>query len=129
MGTLICRTCGCSLVRLGIAPGDASMHTYQGETHPFCCGGCVDVFLEEPERYLAETGDLIVCPTCLAEKPRSRARAIDVEGEEVYFCHCPPCAELYRSKPDFYRDRLAGRIPSKGVFDHTGCCLGSGGEA
>ena len=35
----------------------------------FCCQGCVDVFITDPRKYLVETNDMIVCPTCLAEKP------------------------------------------------------------
>ena len=123
MDTLICRTCGCSLVRLGVAADAATMHEYRGEQHPFCCQGCVEVFETDPERYLTETSDLVVCPTCLAEKPIARSIAISIDGHDVHFCRCPRCLELFESNPDFYRGRMDGSIPNDGVLDHNGCCL------
>ncbi len=123
MDTLICRTCGCSLVRLGISAGATTMHEHRGEHHPFCCPACVEVFMTDPERYLEETSDLIVCPTCLAEKPIARARAINVDGHDIHFCHCPRCIELFQANPDFYLGRLDGSISNDGVHDHNGCCL------
>ena len=123
MGTLICRTCGCSLVRLGIPADATTMHEHRGEHYPFCCAACVDVFRTDPERYIAETSDLIVCPTCLAEKPLHRATAINVDGHDIYFCHCPRCAELFKASADFYLRRLEGSISNDGVQDHNGCCI------
>ncbi len=66
MNTLICPTCGCSLVRLGIAKGQAPTYGYDGREYRFCCQGCLDVFIADPARRLEETKDLIVCTTCLA---------------------------------------------------------------
>ena len=68
METLICPTCGCSLVRLGISKDQATPYSHEGKEYFFCCQGCVDVFAADPEKRLEETKDLIVCPTCLAEK-------------------------------------------------------------
>ena len=123
MDTLLCRTCGCSLVRLGISAGAATVHEHRVEHYPFCCPACVDVFITDPVRYLEETSDLIVCPTCLAEKPIARAMAVNVDGHEIHFCHCPRCVELFQANPDFYLRRLAGSISTDGVHDHNGCCL------
>ena len=67
--TSICPTCGCSLVRLGIGEDRWTTTIYEGKKYFFCCQGCTDLFDEDPPRYLKETKDLVVCPTCLAEKP------------------------------------------------------------
>ncbi len=120
---VICRTCGCSLTRLGISKDNSVAHQHDGEEHRFCCQGCVDVFITEPAKYLQETKDLIVCPTCLAEKPRKWAIKMEMGGYEVYFCRCPYCAEVFQKNPDFYVKRLEGTIPNDGVLDHEGCCM------
>jgi len=67
MKTLICPTCGCSLVRLGISRENSVAYNHDDEEHYFCCQGCIDVFITDPRKYLQETEDLIVCPTCLAD--------------------------------------------------------------
>ncbi len=123
MDTLICRTCGCSLVRLGISADATTMHEHGGEDHPFCCAACVEVFKTDPERYLEETSDLIVCPTCLAEKPIESAVTMTIGGQEVHFCRCPYCVDVFKESPEFYLQRLEGIIPNDGVLDHEGCCV------
>ena len=67
--TPICPTCGCSLVRLGIGLDQAISVDFQEHSYVFCCQECVDLFNVEPERYLADTSNWVVCPACLAEKP------------------------------------------------------------
>ncbi len=125
MKTLICPTCGCSLVRLGISRENSVAYNHSGEEYYFCCQGCVDVFITDPQKYLQETDDLIVCPTCLAEKPRKWADKINIDKQEVFFCHCPHCVEVFKKEPDFYIKRLEGNIPNEGVLDHEGCCVRS----
>ena len=120
MDTIICRTCGCSLVRLGISKEQSGSYHHGGQEHRFCCQGCVDVFVTAPEKYLEETGDLIVCPVCLGEKPRQWAAKLEIGGQEVHFCRCPHCVEAFRKKPDFYVERLEGSISNQGVVDHEG---------
>ncbi len=80
METLICPTCGCSLVRLGISKEKATKLSHDGKEYLFCCQGCADVFAADPEIRLAETKDLIVCPTCLAEKPPQWAVTLEHAG-------------------------------------------------
>ena len=123
MHTLICRTCGCSLVRLGISKEESARYRHHDREYHFCCQGCADLFAQDPRKYLQETSDLIVCPTCLAEKPTKWAVACDIAGKQVYFCRCPYCAEVFQKNPDFYMKRLEGRIPNAGVLDHEGCCV------
>jgi len=108
---------------LGISEDKASKGSYNGNELYFCCDGCTDLFVNDPEKYIKETSDLIVCPTCLAEKPRNSATKLNVEGQDVYFCHCPHCMDLYKKDPEFYINRLKGNIPNEGVFAHDGCCI------
>ncbi len=123
MNTLICRACGCSLVRLGISSEKSVCYRQDGKEHHFCCQACADLFVTDPDRYLQETNDLIVCPTCLAEKPPTRAVSLKIGNHDVHLCRCPYCAELFQKSPDFYIKRLQGIIPNDGVFDHDGCCV------
>ena len=123
MKTPICPTCGCSLVRIGITEDKSTPHRHDGREYRFCCQGCVDRFVTDPQKYLQNTSDLVVCPTCLAEKPLQRAVKSKIAGHEVHFCGCPYCVEEFRKNPDFYIGRLEGSVPSKGVLDHEGCCV------
>ena len=123
MKTLICRTCGCSLVRLGIARENSATYRHADEEFSVCCQGCADLFVTDPDKYLNETSDLIVCPTCLAEKPMKWTITLNIEGRDTHFCRCPYCADVFRKNPYFYIKRLAGAVPNEGVFDHAGCCI------
>jgi YHS domain-containing protein len=107
MDSPICPYCGCSLARLGISRAEATRFTYEGEELLLCCRGCLDGFRADPSRYLAEIQDWIVCPTCLAEKPREFAIAIEHEGESAYFCRCPGCVKRFENDPEPLLDRLA----------------------
>ena len=94
-----------------------------GEEYRFCCQGCIDLFATDPGKYLEETKGLIVCPTCLAEKPPQSAVSVEIAGEHVHFCRCPYCVEVFQKNPDFYMKRLEGAAPNEGVLDHEGCCI------
>jgi len=89
MKTLICPTCNCSLVRLGIAPDKAATYSHNGEKLYFCCQGCADVFIAstDPQKYLDEIKDLIVCPSCLGEKPPELAVKLEIARTMVF--HLP----------------------------------------
>jgi len=123
INTLICPTCGCSLVRLGVGKDKATSYRYTNEDYFFGCPGCVDLFTTDPQKFLWETNDLMVCPTCLAEKPLSAAVKLQIAGQDVYFCRCPYCLEAFQKSPEFYLKRLEGTIPNEGVLDHEGCCV------
>ena len=113
MNTLICPTCGCSLVRLGISKDKATPYTFNDEGYYFCCQGCVDLFKVDPEKHLQETKEWIVCPVCLAEKPKDVAVCLEIAGEEMYFCRCTHCQDMFRNAPDYYKKRLAGSDAAK----------------
>ena len=85
MKTLICPTCNCSLVRLGIEPDKAATYSHNGEKLYFCCQGCADLFSTstDPQKYLDEIKNLTVCPTCLAEKPPEMAVKLEISGHEA----------------------------------------------
>jgi len=110
MKTTICPTCGCSLLRLGISKDKAATYTHGDKEYWFCCVGCVTLFREDPEKLLAETGDLVVCPTCLAEKPVSSTVTIIHEEIDLHFCRCPHCLDKFYTNPDYYIKRLTGQI-------------------
>lgn len=95
----ICPTCGCSLVRLGINRGEAARTERGGREFLFCCQGCADLFGENPDQFLDEIRDWIVCPTCLAEKPKHLTVSISHEGQQVHFCRCPCCVDEFRRRP------------------------------
>jgi len=123
METLICPTCNCSLVRLGITPDKAATYSYNGKKLYFCCQGCADLFItsSDPQKYLNEIENLTVCPTCLAEKPPEMAVKLEIAGHQAYFCRCPHCHEAFKKDPDFYIRRMEGRVLNEGiVLDQEG---------
>ena len=108
MQTPICATCGCSLVRLGIGKDEAVSYHHNGEEHRFCCEGCVDVFVTDPEKYPQDVSNLAVCPVCLAEKLHESTVAVEHSGTTLHFCRCPHCAQEFEKDPEHYLNRLAG---------------------
>ncbi len=86
MKTFICPYCGCSLVRLGVSKDKAATYSYKGEEYLFCCQGCADLFVADPEQHLQRTKDLVVCQNCLAEKPPASAFTFKYAGQEVHYC-------------------------------------------
>ena len=123
MKTLICPTCGCSLVRLGISKEKSIAHQHNDKELQFCCQGCVDLFTTNPPKYLQETRDLIVCPSCLGEKLLKWTAKLKINDQEVHFCRCPHCADVFQKNPDYYIKRLEGTMPNQGVLDHEGCSI------
>ena len=108
MKTLICPTCGCSLVRLGISKDKAASYRYNDQEYHFCCQACADLFAAEPEPYRQRTKDVIVCPTCLGEKLPESTFTFEYAGQEIPYCGCPYCAEVFLKAPEYYRKRLEG---------------------
>lgn len=122
MTTPICPTCGCSLVRLGITKESAVIQEYQGNTYSFCCDGCAATFQENAEALLEETNSLVVCPSCLAEKPINQTVAVNFRGEVLYFCRCPHCVTVFQENPEYYFKRLSGQIEFGGIFSGKQAC-------
>lgn len=123
MKAQICPTCSCSLVRLGISQKEVVIQEYQEREYSFCCHGCAVMFQENPEKFLEEINNLVVCPSCLAEKPIEQTVAINYQGEQIYFCRCPYCVTIFQKNSDYYMKRLAGEIEFFGVFsERQKCC-------
>ncbi len=120
MKTLICPYCGCSLVRLGISREKAATYSYDSTEYHFCCQDCADEFAADPEQHLQRTTDLVVCPSCLAEKTPELTFTFEYAGQEVPYCGCPYCREGFEKDPSYYIKRLEGEIASEGVVGHDG---------
>lgn len=108
MTDLLCPGCGCSLVRLGITRDRATTHTHDGRVLHFCCAACVEVFRSDPDRFMREAEELVVCPTCLTEKPKTMTVTATIQGIEFRFCRCPTCVNLFRKSPEVFVQRLTG---------------------
>jgi Cu(I)/Ag(I) efflux system membrane fusion protein len=83
---------------------------YQGEKVYFCCPGCDDIFLEEPEKYLdklpqfkQKSIEQIHCP--VMGGAINKKYFIEYQGKKVYFC-CPGCEETFLKEPEKYMDKL-----------------------
>ena len=119
--TKICPTCGCSLVRLGIKQESATKITYKNHSYHFCCTGCVTIFNENPEKYLQEIKDVVVCPVCLAEKNINQTVGVKYNDTTIPFCRCTHCASEFQKKPQYYIDRFTGKVEYDGLFNNL-CC-------
>jgi len=123
MKTLICPTCGCSLVRLGVTSKSAVTRKYKNTVYYFCCDGCAVMFDKAPEALLKETKDLVVCPSCLAEKSLEQTIEINYQGKTIHFCKCPYCITVFQEDSEYFLKRLSGEIKFSGVFtDGYRCC-------
>lgn len=117
----ICPTCGCSLVRLGIKEKSATVIEHNGQSYFFCCSGCATIFKEHPEKYIKEIQDIVVCPVCLAEKNLEQTTMVSYNDMDIPFCRCPHCISTFQDKPEYYLDRLMGKIEYDRLFNDL-CC-------
>jgi len=89
----------------------------------FCCDGCAVMFEENSEALLEETENLVVCPSCLAEKLIDQTVMINYQSEKLHFCKCPHCMTVFQEDSEYYIKRLSGEIAYSGVFSEgRGCC-------
>ncbi len=105
--TLICPTCGCSLVRLGIRKDNSIVYSYDGKDYYFCCDGCVKVFANSPKKYLQEIKNKVVCPICLGEKSIKHTINLSHNGINYHFCRCPHCISKFNKNPDYFIKRIS----------------------
>jgi len=110
MVTKICPTCGCSLVRLGITKERIVTRKYKKKEYSFCCEGCAVMFDKEPETLLNETKNLVVCPSCLTEKPIKQTVSLNYKNIILHFCKCPYCLSVFKENSEYYIKRLSGEI-------------------
>ena len=88
---------------------------YKGKKVYFCCDGCDDMFLKDPEKYLdklpqfknseVEGSDIEqkICP--VMGNPIDKNIFIEYKGKKVYFC-CPGCDKIFNENPEKYLDKL-----------------------
>jgi YHS domain-containing protein len=87
---------------------------YRGKSFYFCCEGCPQEFLKDPDRYLAmtefrerrpapeEIGKEAWCPVMKHKfKVTSNTPVINYRGKSFYFC-CPGCPGEFKKNPDKY---------------------------
>ena len=72
--------------------------------------------------YLEEIKDLVVCPTCLGEKPLKLTVSQRIDEEEFHFCRCPHCLNEFNKNPQYYIQRLSGMVDYAGIFGENSCC-------
>jgi YHS domain-containing protein len=104
--SVVCPTCGCSLVGLRVSRDNATSATYAGVEYHFCCDGCAEIFGTDPDHHLAQIHDIVVCPVCLAEMPAAVTVALEYQGRTVNLCSCPGCQTAFQRDPDRLVTRL-----------------------
>jgi YHS domain-containing protein len=95
---------------LGITKEKSVFYSHNDKEYQFCCNGCLELFKTDPEKYLQEISNLVVCPVCLKEKPKQWTTKLDREGMAFYFCRCPHCVDEFKKKPEHFIKRLAGVV-------------------
>ncbi len=81
-------------------------YEHEGRDLHSCCQGCLDPFVADPDDYLDRSRDVVVCATCLGEKPLDAAVRVQRDGTTLHFCRCPHCGEAFDRDPE----RLTGRL-------------------
>lgn len=113
---------------------------YKGVKVYFCCWGCDDKFLVDPEEYIPKLPEEIQARIRAGHERTSATRAAedtieqatcpvmggeidpdvytDYHGVRVYFC-CPPCIEKFRAEPARYIPKLPQSIRDR-IADAAG---------
>ena len=92
---------------------------YKGKKVYFCCGGCDDMFLKEPEKYIDKlpqfkdvkneaekvlaAGQQTKCPVMGGDI--NKDIFIEYKGKKVYFC-CGGCDDMFLKDPEKYIAKL-----------------------
>ena len=94
---------------------DTSVYVdHDGRRVYFCCGGCIDKFKANPEKYVKKLEDQGVtlekapkpqtmCP--VMEGKINREFHTDYEGKRIYFC-CEPCIGKFNDNPKRYMKKM-----------------------
>jgi len=84
---------------------DTESMEYNGKTYYFCCAGCKEKFVKDPEKYVKSNGDKIICPVMGNEvKDPAKATSSVYKGKTYYFC-CPGCKEPFDKDPEKYLNK------------------------
>jgi len=97
---------------------------YQAQKIYFCCAGCDETFLKEPEKYFSEMkkrGEVVesvqkVCPVS-SEELEDFENAVVLDGRKVYVC-CKKCAQKFQSDPSRYLKNLQTKDATKEANHH-----------
>jgi len=84
---------------------------YEGQRVYFCCDGCKEKFLKEPEKYFKKFQDEGVllesvqtkCPVMGGDI--NKEVFIDYNGRRIYFC-CAGCEETFLKEPEKYLKKI-----------------------
>jgi YHS domain-containing protein len=80
---------------------------YEGQRIYFCCAGCKDTFLKDPEKYFKKIeADGVLLESVQKKCPVmggdiDKKEYIDYKGRRVYFC-CAGCKEKFNKDPEKY---------------------------
>ena len=78
-------------------------YVYKGKTYYFCCGGCREAFVKDPEKYTHSDADSTVMdPVCGMKVKKSEAKATyEYNGKTYHFC-MEECMEKFKKDPEKY---------------------------
>jgi len=115
-------------------------YIYKGKTYYFCCDGCREAFIKDPEKYAHSDADSTVMdPVCGMKVKKSEAKATyEYNGKTYYFC-MEGCLEKFKKDPEKYASKaeemvtcpVSGETVKKseaaGKYDYDGktyyfCC-------
>jgi YHS domain-containing protein len=91
---------------------DSTVYTdFQGQRVYFCCRGCIETFLADPDTYFVQAAkDSVLfenvqtfCP--VMGNPVNPDYWIWYEGRGIYFC-CPACVDTFLAGPGKYLDKI-----------------------
>jgi Cu+-exporting ATPase len=104
--------------RMAVDPAKAEAKAdYRGTTYVFCCDGCRDMFLADPERYVAAGPDPAprepaasagaTDPVCGMSLDPAKAKHTAEHGGKIYYFCCARCREKFVADPAAFLDKAA----------------------
>ncbi|MBI1291668.1 hypothetical protein GC173_10560 [bacterium] len=118
-------TCVVSGEKLG-SMGDPIIKLQGGREVRFCCEGCVGMFDNGPEKYLAKADEIIIeqqkahypLDYCVIDTGESvsgnpEKDSFSVVGNRLFIYCCPPCDEKVRAEPAKYIEILDKAVIGK----------------
>ncbi len=81
-------------------------YVYNGKTYYFCCDGCKEAFIKDPEKYAQNDADSTVMdPVCGMKVKKSEAKATyEYNGKTYYFC-MEECLKKFKKDPEKYASK------------------------
>ena len=94
---------------------ETSYVDYQGQRVYFCCPGCEDPFLKDPDKFFEQAAkDKVmfenVQTTCpVSGEPIDRQYFTYYKGRGIYFC-CADCVKKFEAEPEKYLEKMGGEM-------------------